>query len=116
MSSLQNFKYGKTREIRMRTEELIRKGFDFDANHFDLEFASRQKWLALKTLEASLAWPVMVSTSIGEYSLSQANLDVFLAAALAIVQGYKDSGRALRMSVEACVDIPSVFAIEDLRA
>ena len=116
MSKFDALKAQKCKNIDIKTEILIEAaGFSFDGVEFLLNPLSREKWLALKTLESSLSWPVTVSAKVGEYSLAEADLDPFLAIALGIVQTYKDSGRALRLSVQTATTWEEFYAIQDNR-
>ena len=99
-----------------KTEALIvEKGFIYDGTTFDLDAASQTKWLTLKILQGTISFPVDISPRSGVYTLTEANLDAFLAAGLAVVQGYKDSGRLLRLQVEAAPNIDDLIVIVDNR-
>ena len=102
--------------VNTKTEALIvEHGFVFAGHTFDLDEPSQTKWLALKTLQGSLSWPVDISPRTGVYSLSEANLDAFLVAGLTVVQGYKDSGRLLRLQLEAATTMQEMIDIVDNR-
>ena len=103
-------------EVEANTEALIvSSGFDFGGKHFALDLPSRQKWLALKTLESALSWPCTISSTVGEFVLAEADLAAFLGSALSVVQGYKDSGRALRLELEAATGHVDLMAFKDTR-
>tara|TARA_Y100000593_G_scaffold90933_1_gene178502 strand:+ start:698 stop:1060 length:363 start_codon:yes stop_codon:yes gene_type:complete len=101
--------------VAARTQELIEKGFVYDGHTFGLSADDQTKWLALRTLVTDLVWPVTISPTTGEYSLERTNLDSFLTSALSVVQGYKDSGRALRLQLEAANDLDTMIDIVDSR-
>jgi hypothetical protein len=102
--------------VRKKTEALILEhGFIYDGATFNLDTASIQKWLALRAMQAELTWPVEVSPRVGSYSLTEANLSAFLMAGMAVVQGYKDSGRALRLQLEAATTMSEMIDIVDDR-
>ena len=102
--------------VNTKTEALILEhGFIYDGATFNLDTASIQKWLALRAMQAELTWPVEVSPRVGSYSLTEANLSAFLMAGMAVVQGYKDSGRALRLQLEAATTMSEMIDIVDNR-
>lgn len=104
--------------VNTKTEALIvEHGFVFGAQNqtFDLDESSQLKWLALATMQSSLSWPVDVSPRTGVYSLTQANLVPFQNAGLQVVQGYKDSGRNLRLQLEAATTMQEMIDIVDDR-
>jgi hypothetical protein len=104
------------RDVAEKTEFLIIKhGFVFGGETFNLDQASQTKWLALATMQNSLSWPIDISPRTGVYSLTQANLVPFQNAGLQVVQGYKDSGRALRLQLEASTSLSDLAQIVDDR-
>ena len=101
--SLEDSKKWGIKKIDSETERLVsEKGFDYDNKHFSLDLASRTNWLALRTLENDLVWPVAITTSDGEtYSLTKTNLSTFITAGLAVYRGASHSGRLLKEQIKA---------------
>jgi hypothetical protein len=83
------------------TEKLILDGFTYDGNKFSLSLEARSEWLALRTLESEMTFPITLPTLDGSsYSLSQANLSGFLTAGLSTYRSHKQSGRLLKEQVD----------------
>jgi len=109
-------KVTKNAAIDANTMVLIAGGFTYDSTTFSLSEYAQINWTVLKTLESLFTWPVDISTKAdGEYSLTQANLDAFLDAGRLAVQGPMDSGRALKLSVNAAADQAALDAVVDTR-
>ena len=114
---LPSYKTWRHGEIDKKTEALILdSNFDYDGEKFSLSSDSRAEWLGLKTLESSLAWPVILPTITGGYyTLVQANLDGFINAGLLVYRSYKQSSRLLKEQIDACATLEEAAAIVDDR-
>ena len=109
-------KLNKNEAIDKRTVELINGGFIFDSNTFSLSEPAQLNWVGMKTLEALMSFPSDITTKDdGLYSLTQANLDPFIGTAMATKQAHLDSGRLLKISINAATTIEEIDAIEDNR-
>ena len=116
MTDVDNLREFLIAQVSDKTESLIIKhGFVFMGNTFDLDESSQLKWLALATMQSSLSWPVDVSPRTGVYSLTEANLVPFQNAGLQVVQGYKNSGRSFRLQLEACTTLHELIQVTDER-
>ena len=103
-------------EIDTRTQELILGGFTFDSQVFSLSERAQINWTGLRTMEDVLTWPVSITTMADSaYSLTQANLVPFLGTGLAVKQSHLDSGRALKIQINAAVDEAAIDAVIDTR-
>ena len=107
------------KDVAAKTQALIEyHGFEFPQGSgqvFDLDLASQTKWTALRTLEQDISWPVEISPRSGAYSLALTDLDAFLRAGLLVVQSYKDSGRVLRLELEAATTMEELRKVVDDR-
>lgn len=113
---IQEYKIKKITEVDAKTVQLIGQGFNFDNETFSLSQAAQINWVGLKTLESLLSWPVSITTkSDDEYQLSQANLDSFIGAGKAVVQTNLDSGRQLKVQINAATTEAELDAIQDNR-
>lgn len=113
---LSDNKEARRKAIDAKTVQLIGQGFTFDSNTFSLSEPAQLNWVGLKTLEAALTWPVNITTKDDkQYSLTQANLDSFMGTGLAAKQAHLDSGRALKLQVDAATDQATLDAIVDNR-
>lgn len=102
--------------VDARTGQLIGVGFTFDNTQFSLSANAQINWVGMKTLESLITWPLNITTiTDGEYSLSQANLNSFVGTAKGSVQAHLDSGRALKVQINACTTLAAVAAITDTR-
>ena len=118
MTEFERYKQQRIDAVAEHTDALIEKhGFVFGAQNqvFNLDQASQTKWLALRTMKIDLTFPLDISPRTGVYSLEATDLDAFLQAGLAVVQSYKDSGRALRLQIEAAQSLGDLALIEDDR-
>jgi hypothetical protein len=114
--SLQDYKNDKNSEIDSKTRELINNGFTYDSTLFSLSTQAQTNWLTLKTLEAMFTWPVSISTmQNGEYQLAQENLIEFIGSGISAVASAYNSGRALKLEVNAASDKSGVDAVQDNR-
>jgi hypothetical protein len=114
--TLDELKIQKKQEIDAKTETLIKLGFVYDSETFSMSENAQINWTNLKLLESALTWPVELTTvDDTAYSLSQANLDAFMSAALTHKQTQLDSGRALKVAVNNAVDKTALDAIQDNR-
>ena len=104
-------------QVSAKTQALIEKGFDFDnaPSKFPCSDSDQLKYLSLKSLSQEFTWPVTLSLFEGEYTLQLNNLESFILTALAHVQSYKDSGRALRLQLEAATTLDEMINIVDDR-
>jgi len=114
--TLETNKKAKIECIDLRTATLIAGGFSFDGNTFSLSQNAQINWVGLKTLESVLTWPVNITTKgDNQYSLEQADLDTFMGTGLAAKQAHLDSGRALKIQVNAAADQAALDAVVDNR-
>jgi hypothetical protein len=114
--SLEDVQADKIKSIDTKTVSLIGQGFTFDGKQFSLSQAAQLNWLGLKSLEALITWPIAVTTKgDGEYSLAQGNLNYFIGTGKAVVQAHLDSGRALKLQVNAATTVEQVNAVIDSR-
>lgn len=106
----------KNAAIDLKTKALICQGFTFDGAVFSLSLKAQINWLGIKTLEALTTWPVTITTiDDNSYSLAQADLDSFMSQALGTKQSHLDSGRALKVQVNAATTVEGVDAVVDNR-
>lgn len=113
---LPNAKSTKISEIDTKTQVLIMEGFQFDNNTFSLSLEAQKNWLALKSLESMFTFPVEITTLDNKaYLLQQSNLDSFVGLGIQAVQGYLNSGRALKEQVCSASTLPEVDSIIDNR-
>ena len=103
-------------QVDERTRELIDQGFTFDGSLFPCTESDQLKYLSLKSLSQEFTWPVTLSLFVGEYVLQLSNLESFILTALAFVQGYKDSGRALRIEIQQATNLSQLRDIVDTRS
>lgn len=109
-------KAAKIQAIDMRTVQLIGSGFTFDGSEFSLSANAQINWIGMKTLESLINWPLNITTkSDNQHSLPQSQLNSFVGTAKGVVQAHLDSGRALKVSVNACTTTAEVDAITDTR-
>jgi len=109
-------KAAKLLAIDMKTNGLISQGATFDSVVFSLSANAQLTWLGLLAKESSFTWPKEISTrSNGAYSLAQADLADFTDAMAGTVASYLDSGRALKVSVNAAANLTALNAIVDAR-
>ena len=114
--SLVSHKKRKKRAIDAKTVSLIVKGFTFDGDVFSTSIRAQINWNNLKHSESDFTWPVEISTrNGGAYSLTQANLPSFWLASRDHIKGHYDSGRALRVQVNAATTHAEVDAVVDTR-
>ena len=110
----------KNREIDVRTRELIDMGFTYDGHQFSLSTQAQQNIVGLKT-PIDLGWvtfPHKCSTidDTIEYELPDAAAYyAWYGTAVGTIKAHYDSGRALKIVVEACSTIAEVDAVEDSR-
>jgi hypothetical protein len=110
-------KLKKIEQIDKKTEQLISQGASFDNQVFSLSISAQTNWHVLKTLQASFSWPVEISTkNSGAYSLAEADLNNFVAAMLGTVKARLDSGRVLKVQVNAAQTKQELDSIVDSRA
>lgn len=113
---LDELKAQRNGEIDQKTAALIAQGFLFDSKVFSLSIYAQSNWTNLKNLEELLTWPVDVTTITDEeYSLSQANMPAFVGTAAATIQAHYDSGRALKLQINAASTKAEIDAIIDNR-
>ena len=115
--ALDAYKEAKNDAIDARTQELIAAGFDFEGNTFSLSMMAQMNWVALNSARDDLTFPVAVSTKDNqEVTFANATrLHTFCMTALAAGKAHYDSGRALKLAVNGCVDIAAVDTINDAR-
>ncbi|HSG29084.1 MAG TPA: hypothetical protein VLA34_11435, partial [Candidatus Krumholzibacterium sp.] len=104
-AGLEVYKSIKNGAIDKRTQELIAEGFSFDGKTFSMSANAQRNWIALRANSDLLTWPVSITTiDDDEYSLSLANLPAFEGAGMAAGAGHYNSGRALKLQVNAATD------------
>lgn len=103
-------------EIDRKTQQLIEKnGFTFDGETFDLDIDSQKNFLSLKALQSLFTWPVSITTRADtEYQLAEEDVDALVGTAMAIVKAYYDSGRDLKISIDAVEDPGGQAALDDI--
>lgn len=115
-TSLDDQKKERNRLIDRRTDELISLGFAFDGEQFSLSQNAQINWLALKTVENLLTWPVSVSTlQSNQYMLEEDDLDGFLGAGSGTAKAHLDSGRALKVQINDATTQEELDAVVDNR-
>jgi hypothetical protein len=103
-------------EIDTRTQELIAEGMEFDGDTFSLSAYAQKNWLALKVFKDVISWPKDITTKDDkEYSLAEADCNSFSAKSVNIPFGYVDSGRALKISIDAATTQAELDAVVDER-
>lgn len=105
--------------IDEKTHELITNGFIYASNVFSLSPEAQINWIALKQAVDSglLTLPVNITTKDDlEYTISDtADLINFYGTGLVTKKAHIDSGRDLKILINAAVDETSVNSIEDTR-
>ena len=115
---LQREKSIKNGDIDSKTDDIIAEGYIFDSNLFSLSANAQINIAAIKQASDAgwVAFPVAWSTKTdGEYSVSEADFPAFYGRALAAKKYALDSGRALKVQVNACTTVAQVLAIDDDR-
>jgi len=103
-------------DIDVRTKSLIADGFTYDSKGFSLSIEAQANWLGIKSLESLLTFPMEITAdNDAAYSLTSVNVDAFVSAAVAAKQGHLDSGRTLKVSIDAAADQTALDAIVDSR-
>lgn len=114
---LPSHKAAKKAAIDAKTREIIARGFTFDGHLFSLSSQAQMNWIGLLVCQSFMTWPVCVTTKDDlEYALAQANLQAFTEAGVAVVAAAYGSGRALKITVDACSTRAAVDAVSDDRA
>lgn len=114
--TLAEYKKVRYAEIKTKTGALILSGFSFDGNQFSLALPAQVSWTNIKGQKLDFTFPMMLSTlDHNEYSLTEANVDGFWAAAKDAVKEHLDSGRVLKKSIFDAVDKAGVNAVVDSR-
>jgi len=114
--SLDAYKELKNLAIDAKTVSLIYAGFTFDGQIFSMSDRAQTNWIAISANESLLSWPLDITTKDdSQYSLTQANAPAFYGSALMHKQTYLNSGRALKLQVNAEVNKAGVDSIEDNR-
>jgi len=109
-------KMDKIKLIDDKTVTLIDNGFVFDGETFSLSSKAQMNWLGLKSLQSLLTFPINITTMADtSYSLTEANLDLFVTTASGTVQYYLDSGRSIKSQVSAAATEADLLTIQDLR-
>jgi len=109
-------KIDKIKLIDSKTVTLIDNGFGFDGETFSLSSKAQMNWLGLKSLQSLLTFPINITTmSDTSYSLTEANLDLFVTTASGTVQYYLDSGRSIKSQIAAAATEADLLTIQDLR-
>jgi len=103
--------------VDFRTTQLIEAGFTYASKSFSLSGPAQLNWLTLQAIANKFTWPVKISTlDNGEYSLEQVNLDAFAQIAKDKTQGHLDSGRALKLQINAATTQAALDAVVDTRS
>lgn len=116
MVSLPEYKVNRNEVIDGRTDELILEGFTYDSQTFSITVQAQINWNSIRAHQARMTFPLDISTlDHDEYSLAEANVDAFWDAYEAALWGHLNSGRALKLSINAAADEAAVDAITDTR-
>lgn len=116
ITTLSDYKANKNAQIDRRTRELIVEGFMFDNQTFSASIEAQKNWLAIEAAESKFTFPIKITTiDDQEYSLAQVDKDDFIQTGIDHVKGHIDSGRALKLDVNAAADKAAVDAVEDNR-
>lgn len=117
--NLAAYKHLKNLTIDDRTSELISSGFVYDSTRFSLSRAAQTNWTNIYygTKDGIMTPPINVSTmDDGEYTLQDASgVTSFYGLGLSYIQAQYDSGRALKLQVNACSSYAGVDSIVDTR-
>lgn len=114
--SLAENKIIRYQEIDQKTGELIASGFTYDSQIFSLSSNAQANWNALKNQKTSFTFPKNVTTiNSNTYSLTEINVDALWDAGKLVVDGYLDSGRALKKSIFDAIDQAAVDLVIDTR-
>jgi len=115
-TTLHELKDQKKAAIDIKTGELIQAGFTFDNKIFSMSEPAQINWIAISANETLLSFPLKITTKDDkQYNLQQVDTSAFYGAALAHKQGYLDSGRDLKILVDAAIDKAGVLAVVDDR-
>jgi hypothetical protein len=103
-------------EIDKRTQDIIAEGFEFDSHQFSLSLNAQINWSGLLTLQSMLTWPMAVTTfDDNEYVLELSNLPSFIATGKAVILNAINTGRAIKVQVNAATTLEELNAIVDTR-
>jgi len=117
LSVLSDLKIFRNKEIDTRTEELIALGYTYDSKQFSLSLNAQTNLIGLDNVRTELTYPITYSTiDDSSYSVvDAATIHAMYLTALGTKKAHLDSGRVLRDSINAAVDIAAVNAIIDNR-
>jgi hypothetical protein len=116
--SLDELKAYKKREIDNRTEKLIAAGYTYATKVFSLSSNAQTNLIGLDNVMTELTYPITYSTldDLDSYDVVDAtDMHNMYLTALTTKKGHLDSGRTLKESVNAAVDIAAVNAVVDAR-
>lgn len=123
---LSTLKKEKNAAIDKKTSELISAGYEYPAdsgNKFSMSLAAQKNIMAFKTVVdiGAVSYPLKMTMTDpdgldDEYDFDDADaFNAFYAGAFTFVQGYYDSGRALKLEVKNASDIDELNAVIDNR-
>ena len=116
---LEFYKASRNSEIDSRTGELIKQGFSYKSSLFSLSEPAQINWIGIMQAASSniITYPMSITTIDDcEYELVDApDVTGFYLTGLGTKTAYLDSGRALKMAVEASVSTMQVDSIIDNR-
>lgn len=114
--SLDDKKVAKKKAIDVKTQSIIRQGFDFDGNHFSLSPNAQLNWIGIVVMQSAITWPLSITTDTdGDYDLAHGNLPYFVGTAMTMVGNYLASGRALKVACNAATTQAELDAVVDDR-
>lgn len=116
---LYNNKSEKNKQIDRKTQRLILSGFTYASKTFSLSPSAQINWIGLKQSADSgfLTYPVPVTT-LGDQEhelLNAADVTAFYATGLSVIQGHLNSGRDLKVQVNAASNQTELDAVVDNR-
>jgi hypothetical protein len=119
--TLAEAKLAKVDEIEQRTVELFTQGFEYPAasgDFYSLSPRGQLNLVAANSLRTDLTYPSVWTTidNTGSISFSNAaEINTFAAAGVVAMRVILEAGNALKVTVEAAIDIDAVAAIVDTR-
>lgn len=114
---LADYKRDKNAAIDNKTQSLIGLGFTYASKVFSMSTNAAMNWTNLYLERTSLTYPLGVSTKDdGEHIFANpGELQTFYRTGLGFAKGHYDSGRALKLQVNAATIKAEVDAVIDNR-